>query len=145
MGALNLPASGVVYLDTAPIIYSVEKNPDFYSLMVPLWQAAQANQFELVSSSLTLLETLVVPIKQNDTVLVHAYERILTAADTRLIPISLNILREAARLRAQANLKTPDAIHAATALSAGCIQFITNDPVFRRVSGLTVIVLKDLI
>jgi hypothetical protein len=30
MGSLNLPLSGLIYVDTAPIIYSVDKNPDFY-------------------------------------------------------------------------------------------------------------------
>ena len=62
----------------------------------------------------------------------------------RLIVITEPILRDAARLRAQFNLKTPDAIHAATALSVGCAQFITNDLIFRRVPGLNVIVLRDL-
>ena len=36
----------------------------------------------------------------------------------RLLPITQSILREAARLRATIKLKTPDAIHAATASAA---------------------------
>jgi predicted nucleic acid-binding protein len=54
-------------------------------------------------------------------------------------------LRQAAQLRAQYNLKTPDAIHAATAMEVGCAQFITNDDGFRRVLSLPVVVLKDLL
>lgn len=69
----------------------------------------------------------------------------LTASDVRLISITEVILRQAARLRAQTNLKTPDAIHAATALTSGCMQFIMNDPAFRRVTGLNVVVLSELI
>ena len=42
MGALSLPASGLVYLDTNPIIYSVEKHPVYWPLLQPLWQAAKA-------------------------------------------------------------------------------------------------------
>jgi predicted nucleic acid-binding protein len=145
MGTLNLPATGLVYVDTGPVIYSVEKDPDLYPLMLPLWQAMKAGRIEVASSSLTLLETLVIPIKQNDSILIGAYEGLLTNSEMHLIPITTDILRKAAQLRARFNLKTPDAIHAATALSEGCVQFITNDGGFRRVAGLNVVVLKDLI
>jgi hypothetical protein len=42
VGTLSLPASGRVYLDANPIIYTVEKHPDFGPLLQPLWQAAQS-------------------------------------------------------------------------------------------------------
>jgi predicted nucleic acid-binding protein len=145
MGSLNLPVSGLIYVDTSPVIYSVEKTPDFYPWLLPLWQAAKSGQIELVTSELTLLESLVVPLRRKDTVLIDAFERALTAAETDLAPITIDILRDAAQLRADTNLKTPDAIHAATALAQGCVQFITNDPAFRRVTGLNVVVLSELI
>jgi predicted nucleic acid-binding protein len=47
-------------------------------------------------------------------------------------------------LRANHNLKTPDAIHAATALAAGCVLFVTNDAGFRCVPGLPVAVLSEV-
>ena len=60
-------------------------------------------------------------------------------------PVSLTILKAAARIRATAKLKTPDAIHAATALSVNCAQFITNDNSFTKLGSLPVTVLKDII
>ncbi len=45
----------------------------------------------------------------------------------------------------QPYLKAPDAIHAATALDVGAALFITNDSGFRRVSGLPVVVLSELL
>jgi predicted nucleic acid-binding protein len=42
-------------------------------------------------------------------------------------------------------LKTPDALHAATALAGGRGIFVTNDPVFRRIADLSMILLSDLI
>ena len=42
-------------------------------------------------------------------------------------------------------LKTPDAIHAATALLAGCALFVTNDRGFKRVPGLRLAVLDDVL
>ena len=43
------------------------------------------------------------------------------------------------------NLKTPDALQAATALTCGATGFISNDPAFQRVAGLEVIVLDELL
>ncbi|MCP4659359.1 MAG: type II toxin-antitoxin system VapC family toxin [bacterium] len=38
-------------------------------------------------------------------------------------------------MRATTGLKTPDALHGATALGAGTDLFITNDPHFLRIPG----------
>lgn len=145
MGTLTLPKSGAIYSDTAPIIYSLEKHTDYENLLQPLWQAMDDEEIEVVTSSLTLLETLVAPLKNNDNDLADDYQTFLTKTKLNLSPITNEILLEAAKLRAALNLKTPDAIHAATALKTNCVQFITNDSGFRRVSALNVVTLKDLI
>jgi predicted nucleic acid-binding protein len=67
------------------------------------------------------------------------------STDLQLVAVSELVLEQAATLRAGSGLKTPDAIHAASALVAGCTQLITNDPAFRRLPQLTVVVLNDLI
>jgi predicted nucleic acid-binding protein len=43
------------------------------------------------------------------------------------------------------SLRTPDAIHAATASSCGCKLLLTNDVAFRRVANLPVVILDDLL
>jgi predicted nucleic acid-binding protein len=63
----------------------------------------------------------------------------------RLLPITQPILRQAAQLRATTKLRTPDALHAATALDAGCALFVTNDVGFRGVTGLPLVILDDLL
>lgn len=63
------------------------------------------------------MEVLVLPLRNVDTSLIADYEQLLFSSEIQLIPISKSVLREAANLRATTNLKTPDAIHAATALS----------------------------
>ncbi len=143
MGKLTIPAKGLVCVDTAPIIYSVEENVDYKDLLLPLWEAAARKQIEVVVSELTLLEVLVHPLKNGDKGLADAYEDFLYKTDIILVPISASILREAAKIRAIYNLKTPDAIHTATALDVGCVQFITNDDGFRRMANLNAVVLKD--
>ena len=114
MGSLSLPASGVVYVDTGPVIYSVENHPEFASSLRPLWAASKSGEIEVIISELALLETLVGPLKHRDSKLADVYTELLTATEIRLLPITQDVLRDAARLRANTNLKTPDAIHAAS-------------------------------
>jgi predicted nucleic acid-binding protein len=145
MGELMIPSSATVCADTSVIIYSVEENPDYWSLLQPLWLKFQAGEIEIVCSELALMETLVVPLRNADIVLIDAYEQLLLSAGIRLIPISQSVLREAARLRATTNLRTPDAIHAATALAASCTLFLTNDRGFRGVPGLPAVILSEVL
>lgn len=91
------------------------------------------------------METLVVPIRDSNTALINTYEQLLLSQTIRLIPIDQTVLKEAARLRATTNLKTPDAIHAATALNNGCTLFLTNDSQFRNVAGLPVVILREVL
>lgn len=145
MGTLTLPTNGIVYLDANAIIYTVERIEPYATLLQPLWDAAGPGAFGLASSEITLLEVLVKPFKLGNTQLEGEFRTLLqSATDVLLLPISRPILEQAARLRAATNLKTPDAIHAATSLIQGCALFVTNDAAFRRVSGLPVTILSEL-
>ena len=144
MGQLTIPPSGNVYLDTCCLIYTIERHTDFFPILAPLWAASQSASISIVCSKLTILECLVGPLKAKDVELVAAYETAFGAGDLRLCEVAEEILRDAAQLRATHNLKTPDAIHAATALSASAVSFITNDPHFERVAGLNVQVISKL-
>jgi predicted nucleic acid-binding protein len=144
MGQLIIPDGAIVYVDTAPVIYSVETHPDYWTLLQPLWRKSQANQINIISSELLLMETLVFPLKSKDMSLVAIYEDLFTD-DVQLLKITQRILYSAAQLRSVTRLKTPDAIHAATAIDAGCTMFLTNDSGFRTVPGLSVIILKDIL
>ena len=145
MGKLTIPKNSKVYLDTVAIIYSVEKHADYWKCLIPFWQSLKAGQIAAYTSELTLLETLVQPLKLNNQNLVSAYETLLTKTDIFPVPISQDILRQSAELRAGQNFKTPDAIHAATAFSANCDYFITNDRGFNRLTNINVIILSDII
>ena len=144
MGSLTLPPYGLVYVDTVTVIYSVEENPVYWLPTRPLWVAAKAGRIDIFTSELTLMEVLVGPEKTGNPEVAGAYEEFLSEG-SRLIPITQSILRSAARLRAQTNLRTPDAIHAATALAEGCELFVTNDAGFKRVPSLNVALLSDAV
>ena len=144
MGPLSLPISGCVYLDANAIIYSYELVEPYRTLLEPVWLGAGPHTYDIITSELTLLEVLVGPIKQGNSTLQAGFKRLLLrSTDVRSVSISQPVLERAAQLRATTGLKTPDAIHAATALIEGCALFVTNDVAFRRVPGLTVTVLRD--
>lgn len=146
MGRLTLPMGGAIYADAQIPIYSADVHPVYAPLVRPLWEAVALGAVTVVSSQLTLLETLVSPLRSGDVLARRQREGIWTQANTLLLPITEDVLRHAAQLRADIPaLKTPDAIHAATALLHGCVLFVTNDRGFLRVPGLPLAILDDLL
>ena len=146
MGSIALAPGARLYLDTSALIYAVERNPVFWPLLQPVWAAAKASIVRLETSALTLLEVLVGPLKSGNAALAATYDGLLHSRDLLVHTIDNAVLREAARLRSMvAGLRTPDAIHAATALLTSPDSFLTNDPDFRKVPGLPVTVLSDLL
>ena len=145
MGTLTLPSSGSIYLDTSAVIYSVERNEPYLTLLAPAWQQAEAGQLVVVCSELVIAETLVRPIRERDLDLEVAFRNVFAAPEVQVVPATRRLWEETARLRAATGLKTPDALHAVTALQAECALFITNDPDFRRVDELPVTILDDLL
>ena len=79
------------------------------------------------------------------TLLENLFRALFNVNEVRLIPTTMSIWEQATRIRANSGLKTPDAIHAATAIATGSTLFITNDVGFRRVSSLPVTLLSDFV
>jgi predicted nucleic acid-binding protein len=143
VGALTLPASGLVYADAQITIYSADAHPVYAPACRPLWQSTAIT---VVTSELTLLEVLVGPLRHGDAALAARRENLWRQPNTRMLPVTPDVLREAARLRAaHGGLKTPDAIHAATALLHSCVLFVTNDAGSKRVPGLPLVLLDEVI
>ena len=139
MGVIVVPAAGAVYADTSAVIYAVERIEPYYSAGLPLWDALSAGTQSVVTSELTVLEVLVKPLRDGDAELAQLYRQLLlTTVNLSCLPIDLSVLERAAAIRARDRLRTPDAVHAATALAAGCALFVTNDAGFSRVAGLPV-------
>ena len=143
MGSLDLPKEGLIYLDTSPVIYAVEKIPPYAELLQPLWLLAASGKVQLVGSELLILETLVKPIQLGDQELITAFQNFLASQEMTLLPISSRILEKATQYRAKLGIKTPDAIHIATARLAKCDLCVTNDKAFTRVPNLNVTVLQN--
>ena len=145
MGALTLPPTGLIYLDASSLIYSVERIEPYRALLEPMWEQAQNGSLMIVSSPVIVIESLVKPLRDGNTEIERQYHELFISGAVALIGVSYAVVEEAARLRAETGLETPDALHAATAKQAGCALFITNDADFRRVRDLPIVVLDDLV
>ncbi len=145
MGTLTLPMGGVVYLDANGLIYSVERIEPYRALLEPMWQAVQEGDLTVVSSPVLVAEALVKPMRDGNREIEEQYREVFASGAISLLDASYEVFEDAARLRAETGLAIPDALHAATALRAGCSLFITNDDDFRRVEGLPTAILRDLL
>lgn len=145
MGPLTLPRAGLVYLDASSLIYTVERVEPYRTLLESMWQQAQDGNLTLVSSPVLVVEVLVKPLQDDNTEIEMQYRELFGSGAVRLLDASYSVFEDAAHLRAETGLKTPDALHAATALQAESTCFVTNDTDFRRVPDLPVVVLDDLL
>lgn len=100
---------------------------------------------EAVSSVITLTEVLNQPMKLARADLERAYRDILLNSNRfHLLDVTTAIADVAARLRAEYSLRTPDALHVATALQSNCDLFLTNDSAIKRVAAIRVVTLDEL-
>jgi predicted nucleic acid-binding protein len=136
---------GPVALDTVIFIYFIEEHPRYLPVLDPVFAAIDKGRLPAVSSSLTLLEVLVIPYRAGNTPLAEQYERVLTRSrGLRLVDIDGTQLRAAAQLRAvHSGLRTPDAIQISAALSGACSVLLTNDRDMPSVPGLRILQLRD--
>ena len=135
----------VVGIDTAPVIYYIERNPRYIDLMHAFFQEVSRGECAVVTSVMTWLEGLVIPTRVGNRDLIRQYYDLLfyTRGITTysLFP---NTAKEAARLRAFHNIRTPDSIQMATAIIGGASIFLTNDIRLPSLPGLKTLVLENL-
>ena len=133
-----------VALDTAPLIFYIEQNQLYIDCVRPFFVSLAQGHFHVVTSTVTLVEVLVHPLRYGDEALAHRYNDVLLSSpNISMLPVTHTIAQEAAEMRARHNLKTVDAIQLATALSKGATTFVTNDRGFPDDCGIKILRVKD--
>jgi predicted nucleic acid-binding protein len=128
LGGLEEKLGEKVYLDTNFFIYSLEEVEPWVVVARRILAALDEGACSGVTSELSLAECLVKPLELGQADLVRTYQAFLQERRFfSVVPITRDLLVEAARLRAISRIKLPDAIHAATALQRRCTSFLTND------------------
>lgn len=133
-----------VGLDANIFIYVLEKHPDYFHQALALLTAVESGLVFGQASELTYLEVLAKSSMTAQDILI-ATEFLLTT-NTSIASINYQILLKAAGLRLSIGLKTPDAIHVASASVNNCNYFITNDDGLikkNEIDGVKIISLLD--
>ncbi len=135
-----------IAMDSSIFIYQIEAHPKYVALTDAVFSWLDDPTSRAVTAALTMTEILVVPYRNRDEKLVDDFYGLFsTYPNLEWISVDLQVADVAARLRAAYGLRTPDALQAAVAIQTEATALITNDPVFRRVSGFAPIVLDDFL
>lgn len=120
-----------IYLDTCIVIYLVEGPTTEQAAIFQVMTAAAGADFCI--SDLVRLECRVGPLRRGQASLLARYEQAFAAL--QIVPCLPSAFDRAADLRAHHGMKTPDALHVATAIVHGCDELWTNDHRLASVRG----------
>lgn len=133
------------FIDSAPVIYYIEKHPDFYPILAPIFEQIEMGRLIAVTSPITLAECLVLPIKQKKLEIVEAFMDIIGGGHfSTFVPFQKEIARRAAEIRAKYNLSLVDAFQIAAAIESDCDAFLTNDKELEKIMEIKIIIVGDL-
>ena len=133
-----------IYFDTAPFIYLLEGHADFSARVAQLIRQGVADGASFGTSTLAVMEFSVKPLQSSRPDVLAAFDDLLQELNFTIQPVTLEIAREAARIRSvYPGIKGLDALHLSTAKTLGSRLFLTNDRQLLRVSELPVSLLSD--
>jgi predicted nucleic acid-binding protein len=105
-----------ISLDTNVFIYFLEDHPRYGSWCASLFDLIERGHNPAVTSTVTLLELLVQPYRdQQEELAQKVFALTSTYPKLEWVPPTMNLADRAAELRARYRLSTPDAIQLATA------------------------------
>ncbi len=128
----------VVYCDSVVLIYYLDFTGTYNKRAVSRLATLRAGGDLIGFSNLTRLECRVRPIQSGDTALLAKWDTFFTQPDMHFVPINETAYDKATHIRAAHNFKSPDAIHLAAAVEAGCGLFLTNDAKLLRCTDIAV-------
>ena len=135
-----------ICIDTAPFIYFIEKNPKYLSMLRPFFAEINAGEIDALTSTITLLEVLVLPFKTKNESLAEKYRDILLYAEgLTTFEIFHEVSELSSKLRAKYSIRTPDAIQIAVGIIYGADAFLTNDSSLKKVNDIRVVILEDFL
>lgn len=133
----------IAFLDASAVIYAVEGTAEWAeAVKQQLRQLADsaepsAGGLQLAISRLSWLECRVGPLRRRDADALARLEAFFLHPDLEWVELSAAVVEKATHLRAKHNLRTPDALQAASCLQLGAdAVMVSGDAAFQRVPAL---------
>lgn len=137
-----LESHPTIGLDSNILIYFIETNPHYHKLCQAVFESIEGGRNQGVCSTLSLLEILVQPYRQDDVERASEFYGLLTRYPNMIWKdLTIHVADLGAQLRAEYNIKTPDAILLATAIDSGATGFVGNDAKLKKVKEIEVLIL----
>ena len=145
MGGLKEKITGKkVYFDTNIFIYLYEGNSSLSARISELQLLIESSEIQVISSDLIYAEMLPPLVRQgNKKALQNLFDFLGESEAFDILPITRDISVYAGVLRGETGLKTPDAIHIASAKSSECDVFLTNDKNIKIPEDIEMVIFSD--
>jgi predicted nucleic acid-binding protein len=124
----------LIYVDSNVVIRFIEGDA---ATRAPL-EARLRGQSELITSHLTRLECRCGPLRTQDQATLALYDAFFASKEITLVNVDATVIDRATEFRAALNLRTPDAIHLASAIVGGANVFLTGDLAFSRLTQIPI-------
>jgi len=132
----TIPSGSKILLDSMTVIYFLEQHEQYGELARQVFQRIEAGDLRGLMTSLVFAELLVPLYRSEKAGTVRQFVDVLSHyRHLNILEVSTEISMEAARLRARYGLRTPDAIHGATALLGQADGILTNDKNFNHLAN----------
>jgi predicted nucleic acid-binding protein len=130
-----IPDGSRVLLDSVALIYFFERHPTYGALAREILERVVGGTLGAVITTLALSEVLVTEYRRSARDAQGLRREIVSLPNLEVVPVTIPVADLAARLRAAHSLATPDAIHVATALTAGAEWVVSNDRRMKRIEA----------
>lgn len=117
----------LIYLDANVVIRLVEGDAATRAPLAARIATSLGVPGSLVTSRLSRLECRTKPLRAGDAATLAAFEVFFAGVELTLTEVSPAVVERATDMRARYGLKTPDALHYATAVEVGATVFLTGD------------------
>lgn len=134
-----------VFVDTAPIIYYLENNPQYKDSIIKFFTKCMEENIQVVTSAITIEEYLVFPYSSGKMEFADNFKRFIKYMNIEVVDINSEIAEQGAKIRGQyKSFKAMDALQIATAIVSGCDMLFTNDKQLRQEKELPCMTMDDL-
>jgi predicted nucleic acid-binding protein len=135
-----------IAIDANVFVYLFEGSGTLSKVAAAVLDAVSSGRVTGVATTITLTEVVVGPVRAGEDTMAERYlDAIRSIEHLHIVPVTAEIAADAGFVRGRSGLTLADAIHVATARTAGASVLVTNDRRLRSMPQLDVVQLADLV